>query len=198
MKYLMLVLALVTSYAQGTDWEPFNPLVYSTPVVDTPRTSLSQHEYERRNKKIETAQRMRTLMKYDLRDTFGGLYVEHEPEFKIVFLFTQNAEKNLARYAEDQETAFMLHGSPEARFFISEDKEFIALTSPRSIYDMINMQNYAGYTLAQKGIRFDSEIDVKNSEIIFYVEDVEKAKKHLGEPIKIHTYIKVKHSIYEN
>lgn len=89
-------------------------------------------------------------------ETFAGLWIEHTPEFKVVVLFTRNAEETIKPY---------LQSYPELAEIIE------VRTAKMSLVELENVQNAASISLRDLGIIHDSEIDVYENQVKVYVAD---------------------------
>jgi hypothetical protein len=87
--------------------------------------------------------------------TFGALYIEHEPTFRVVTLFTRDGEKTVRPYVEDTP----LEGVVEVRKVDATLKELEAA------------QAEAARIYESKGVAFNSDIDVIQNRAEVYVHD---------------------------
>jgi hypothetical protein len=83
--------------------------------------------------------------------TFGGLYIEHKPAFRVVVKFTANGAATLGRYTQDP--LFV----PEAATVSFKEMA----DAQRTVYDL----------LKKAGIESSSRVDVIKSTVEFYVAD---------------------------
>lgn len=49
----------------------------------------------------DTVRELENLL-YRESDTFGGLWIQHEPEYRVVVAFTKDGEETIARYVQDE------------------------------------------------------------------------------------------------
>ena len=87
-------------------------------------------------------------------ETFGGLWIEHTPEFKVVVLFTEDGGETIAPYLQDE-----LAGIIEVR------------TVSRSLIELQQAQIQASNSIRELGILTESEIDVYTNSVKIYVVD---------------------------
>jgi hypothetical protein len=87
----------------------------------------------------------------DSPETFAGIWIEHEPVFRVVVRFVGDAKAQLAKY--------------------TQDPLFVPQTAPRSYEVLVAAQRDIAERLAKDGIDFTSGIDIKKSEITLYVQD---------------------------
>jgi len=88
-------------------------------------------------------------------DTFAGLYVQHEPEFRIVALFTREGEETMEPYIPD--------GMAEHVEVRTVEVSYLALQ---------NAQSDVSSALRGLGIPADSYIDIKENNVKFDVTDL--------------------------
>ncbi len=104
--------------------------------------------------------------------TFGGLYVEHQPDFRIVVMFTRKPAETLAKY--------------------TQDPVFVAGTSPQSLEMLLATQAEGGAQLQARGVEFESGLDVKRSLVTFYVKDEVAARRTLRPLLGAVDFVKIK------
>lgn len=94
-----LVLSALGAFAFSLHGQP----ITGNPTAHTySRTfNVSEAEAKYRSMKSISAAGLEARIQASEPDTFGGLYVEHEPEFKIVVLFTKKPTETLAKYTQD-------------------------------------------------------------------------------------------------
>ncbi len=81
--------------------------------------------------------------------TFGGLWIQHEPEYKIVVAFTHNGENMITKYSD---------------YIPANVAPYIEVrTVEMSVVDLLAEQNALLSSLNKVGISADSRIDVKNN-----------------------------------
>ena len=84
-------------------------------------------------------------------ETFAGIWIEHKPVFRAVVRFVGDAKAQLAKY--------------------TQDPLFVPQTAPRSYEVLVAAQEDIAQRLADDGIDFESDIDLKKSEITLWVRD---------------------------
>ncbi len=97
-------------------------------------------------------------------ETFAGLYIQHEPEFRIVALFTRNGEETIKPYIPDGMAEYV-----EVR------------TVKVSYLELQNAQSEVSSALRSLGIRADSSIDVKENNIKYKVTDLAPVENAIGD-----------------
>lgn len=83
--------------------------------------------------------------------TFGGLYIDHKPSYRVVAKFTQNGTATLARY--------------------SQDPAIVADVAMVSYKQLIDTQTEVYRLLKALGIESASQVNVRTSKIEFFVVD---------------------------
>ena len=88
--------------------------------------------------------------------TFAGLWIEHEPEFRVVIAFTENGEETIKKYVEEDSP---LADEIELRTFEATYEELKAA------------QREAGQLLDELGLFVSSDINIKENQAKVYVTD---------------------------
>jgi len=88
--------------------------------------------------------------------TFAGLWIEHEPEFRVVIAFTENGEETIKKYVEEDSP---LADEIELRTFEATHEELKAA------------QREAGQLLDELGLFVSSAINIKENQAEVYVTD---------------------------
>jgi hypothetical protein len=108
--------------------------------------------------------------------TFGGLWIQHEPEYRIVVAFTRDGERTLAPYLE---------GLPFAA-----DVE--TRTVRYTLAELSAAQEEIGDAIRRLGITANSATDVMNNRVVLYVanaaelaQDLAAAGVRIPETVKI-------------
>ena len=109
-------------------------------------------------------------------ETYGGLWIHHEPDFGVTVLFTENPEATLAPYVVDHP----LHGIIKAR------------KAEASLRYLEQAQNRAHALASATGITVESGINVPENRVELYVIDVKgltRALKEAGSRLPDHVKI---------
>ena len=96
--------------------------------------------------------------------TFGGLWIQHEPEYKVVVAFTRDGEETVRPY---------IAGAPFAD--IVEVRKVDA-----TLVELRNAQDRAMAVVKDLGVRASSGIDVQNNMVELYLPEAEKEKLDAG------------------
>ncbi len=88
-------------------------------------------------------------------ETFAGLYIQHEPEFRIVALFTREGEETMEPYI------------PEGLGEYVEVRTVVV-----SYLELQKAQNEISFVLKSLGIPSDSYIDIKENNVKFNVTNL--------------------------
>lgn len=83
--------------------------------------------------------------------TFGGLYIEHKPAFRVVVKFTTGGAATLARY--------------------TQDPLYVVASASVPLRDMVNAQPTTYDLLKKAGIESSSRVDIVKGALEFYVAD---------------------------
>lgn len=103
--------------------------------------------------------------------TFAGIYIEHEPTFRVVVRFVGDAKTQLAKY--------------------THDPLFVPQTAPRSLEVLLAAQADIADQLVKHGIDFTSGIDLKKSEVTLYVQDPVAVRKQFAIAFRVSPFIRV-------
>jgi hypothetical protein len=142
-----MMAAASSAYAQ----EAPNPERQSRTVEAYSRAySVSPEEARRRLKIQREVGEINSKLEQDQADTFGGLYIEHTPVFRVVAKFTRDGAGTLARY--------------------TQDPLFVAAPATISQKALIDAQASVYALLKGLGIESASSVDIKTGRIKFVVE----------------------------
>jgi hypothetical protein len=109
-------------------------------------------EAERRQSNRWEIVELSTRLKADEAETFGGLYIEHSPAYRVVVLFTRDAAATLARYTRNP-------------IFVPA----LAAISREALYET---HDRAMQMMRATGIRYVSSEDIRTGLINVYVADL--------------------------
>jgi len=88
-------------------------------------------------------------------DTFAGLWIQHEPEYRVVVAFTRNGEETIRPYVE---------GTPLA--------DLIEVRTVEATYEELKAaQQEAHWLLDELGLALASGINIKENQVELYVTD---------------------------
>lgn len=110
---------------------------------------VSEAEAAHRISAMVEAREAQTFFRENFPDTFGGLYIQHAPEFKVVVKFIRNSEPTL-RLATSNPT------------FVSE-------TSSATLDELLDLQSSISASLLSQGERHMSGLDLKDSAVDVFV-----------------------------
>ena len=132
---------------------------------------VSVEEAESRFAKEDYAGEVGHLIETGSPETFAGIWIEHEPVFRVVVRFVGDAKAQLAKY--------------------TQDPLFVPETAPRPYKLLVEAQNSIARQLAEHGFDFESDIDLKKSEVTLYVRNPAKVKKRFSESFAKWPFIRV-------
>ncbi|WP_421570017.1 hypothetical protein [Stenotrophomonas sp. PD6] len=133
---------------------------------------ISTSEASKRMQMERDAGKLNGRLQREQPDTFAGLYIRHDPEFRVVVRFTENAVKQLAAY--------------------TVDPVYVAETAPRSLELLRAAQDEIGVQLTKAKIEYASEVDVKTSSLIVYVRDLNVAGEVLSKSLAAVDFVTIK------
>ena len=103
------------------------------------------------------------LLYEDEPDTFGGLRVQHEPEFRVVVAFTKEGEETIAKYVQDETLMDLI----EVR------------TVEATYRELMRASREAGWTMAEVGFRSRSIINVPENRVEVHTPDRSRLERAL-------------------
>jgi hypothetical protein len=143
----LLITALLCSMSMAANASSSDPIAVT--YAQMHRVSLA--EAKKRLARVPDIARLDNQLQRELPGTFAGLYIEHEPSYRVVVKFTKDAKENLARY--------------------TSDPIFIAETAPHSLEFLIGAQDELGEQFKKSKTEFESGLDLSSSAIDVYVRD---------------------------
>jgi hypothetical protein len=97
-------------------------------------------------------------------DSFAGRWVEHEPEYRYVFLFTKNGRENIQPYIKDEPYAPLLE---------------VRSGADASLAELLAAQRKAGRIVDRLGFRADLSVDIVKNHAEVFVTDRDKFRAEL-------------------
>lgn len=128
-------------------------------------------EAKRRTAQVPEIGQLEQRLQRELPDTFAGLYIEHQPSYRVVVRFTKTPKALLARY--------------------TKDPLFVAQLAPRPLELLRGAQEELAAQLSQSGVAFESGLDLKTSQVNLFVLDTATASKRLSGLMAVADYIKL-------
>ena len=179
-----LVHGLSESVESGPDASPAtspSPIPASVPISPTSTPEVSEallqdarhyaadvgvdlDEAVRRLQAQATIGELGAELEANEQPTFGGLWIQHKPEFKVVVAFTLDGEETVRPYIQGTSLADMV-----------EVREVEA-----TLAELREAQREAGAILEQLGIRAASGIDIINNVAQIYLSEAEKEELDAG------------------
>lgn len=157
----------ITAYAQ----EPAPPPGEQHPVAEAYAEAygVPLGEAISRLAKMDQAAELEERLLAQHPNRFGGLYVEHRPEFRIVVKATGDAEQLL------RETV--------------NDPAFVPRPAERSLRGLRQAQENVLEVLERLGLEFESSLDVATGEVKVFVLDASKARPAVEALLTRHPFI---------
>ena len=109
-------------------------------------------------------------------DTLAGLWIQHEPEYRVVVAFTRDGESTIAKYVRDGPLLDLI----EVR------------TANATLRDLIQAQSKASQIVAGVGFQLSSGINVIENRVEIYTSDraqLEEALREGGKTLPAHVQI---------
>lgn len=128
-------------------------------------------EAQRRLARVPAIAQLEQRLQRELPESFAGLYIEHQPAYRVVVRFTKTPKALLARY--------------------TKDPVFVAQLAPRPLELLRGAQEELAAQLSSSGVAFESGVDVKASQVNLFVLDTAAAAKRLSGLMAVADYIKV-------
>ena len=95
--------------------------------------------------------------------TFGGLWIQHEPEYRIVVAFTEDGERTIAKYVKDETLMDLI----EVR------------TVEATYRELMRSEREAGWIVAELGFRSVSDINLFDNRVEVYTPDRSRLEEAL-------------------
>lgn len=119
---------------------------------------ISYDEAEYRLDLLDSFRLFQQVLREKEAATFGGLWLQHEPSFKVYIRFTDDGEATIAQY---------LGNSPLKDFVIIVKNSLVPLES------LIETQTEVAATLHKLNLEFDHDIKVQTGRVQIFVKDIE-------------------------
>ena len=110
------------------------------------------------------------------KDTFAGLWIQHEPDYRVVVAFTRDGESTVLKYVRDERLRDII----EVRM------------ADTTLRNLERSQLEAGRIVADLGFSVASGIDVKENRVEIYAPDragLEEALQENGKTLPDHVVI---------
>jgi len=157
---LLLVLAFPAS-AQSGNSEEKNPLHVIADIYAT-HYGVPIDEAIHRLQIQDSFPGLSTELENNEKETFGGLWIQHDPEYKIVIAFTTNGEQTISKY-----TKFI----PEVVAPYVEIK-----TIKKSLEELLFEQDKLVSSISEQGIKSESRVDIINNCVSIDIAKADKGK----------------------
>lgn len=121
---------------------------------------VSRIEADQRFIIMDQARDVQRQLRTRFPTTFGGLYVEHRPQFRVVVSFTESPRESLRT--------------------VTTDPVFVAMFAAHSLNELRAAQEVIGEELHRSGTNFLSELNLTTSTVEVYVENPPATKRSMG------------------
>ena len=111
-----------------------------------------------------------------VKPSFGGVWVQHEPEYRVVVTFTKDGERTIAEYVKDDSLTDLIE----------------VKTVEATYWELMKADREAGWTVAEVGFRSGSKINVLENRVEVYTPDrsrLEEALRKNGKTLPVHVHI---------
>ena len=108
--------------------------------------------------------------------TFGGIWIQNEPEYRVVVAFTKDGEETVAKYIKDEALMSLI----EVR------------TVEATYQDLMQSLREASWMVAELGFRSVSDINLFENRVEVYTPDrarMEEALRKNGKTLPAHVHI---------
>jgi hypothetical protein len=124
---------------------------------------------------LQTLIGLDTDLKNKESETYGGLYIQHSPGFRIITLFTGNGEKIVKSYLPD-----------ELFEYIEVQQVSISYSS------LVEIRSLITDALNNLGILTESYIDIRENSVVVHVMDLSRIDTAVQEnELEIPEYVKI-------
>ncbi len=134
-----------------------NPELFDKAVY-AQEEGVSLDEAVRRFELMDEARPLQAVITENESDTYAGNWIQHQPEFRFVFAFTENGEETIKKYVTEDSP---LAGLIELRTFDVSYKEL-----QKAQADTMQL-------LKELALFFDSSINIKENQVEVYVTNSE-------------------------
>jgi hypothetical protein len=145
-----------TTAAAAVDTQSTDPLNYDAQIY-AELNDVTVDEALRRFELQYAAGDLDAALTENEADTFAGLWLEHQPEFKVVVAFTQDGETTIRKYLTEE-----LAGVVEVR------------TADKTVIELEKIQIDFNNTLRSLNIAADSYTYIPESKVIFSIKNSDK------------------------
>ncbi len=132
---------------------------------------ISVAEVQRRHDLRPYIQDMERRIKEGSRETFAGLYLKQEPEFRVVVMLVGDARAQLSNY--------------------TLDPLFVPVSAPRTLEHLKGVREELTDQLSKSGINFIAEVNVEKSEIDLSVLDPIAVTKLIAPLRRVAPFIRI-------
>lgn len=95
--------------------------------------------------------------------TYGGLWIQHKPDFRVIVLFTHDGETIIRQYIQNGPLTDLVY----------------VITGQSTLIDLENTRKQASEITRKSGISFSSAINIPNNQAEIYVQDPDLLTKSL-------------------
>lgn len=148
-RIVLVAVLTVTTASVGAFEVRSNESVGSVAAMYARSFGVTESEADRRISVMHRSRQVQKILRSRYPSTFAGLYVEHQPEFRVVVGFTESPEENLRS--------------------VTLDTDFVAIPLPNSLNNLRAVQEVIGEQLAATGVEFMSQANIKDSIVEVYV-----------------------------
>jgi hypothetical protein len=157
---LLLVIAIPASAQSGDSGERNPQLVIAK--IYAKNYGVTIDEALHRLKLQDSFPGLSTELENNEKETFGGLWIQHEPEYKIVVAFTNNGEQTISKYS---------------KYISGEVAPYIEIRTVRkSLSELLSDQDKPFYSLDEQGIKSESRVDIINNCVSIDIAKADKGK----------------------
>ena len=166
---LVVVLAIAGGVAafllaSGNDGENIDPASRDAQGY-ADHLGISLEEAQRRLKLQKLAGNLNAKLTNHEGQTFGGLWIEHTPEFQVVVQLTQDAQETVDRHNNSEDLAEVL------------DIRTVAV----SLADLREAQSQATEAIDSRDIPIESGIHIQSSKVKVYVAERDRLDEEIEE-----------------
>ncbi len=117
----------------------------------------------------------------EMRDSFAGLWIEHNPEFRVVVRFTETTDAQARRNLRTAFDDLVVQGLIDGNTLAPKDLDGLLdiRSAERSIAELEEAQAAAHHLLGLQGGRFDSEINLVENRVDVFALEANELKSRL-------------------
>jgi hypothetical protein len=161
----ILLLTSIPASAQPNNFEAKNPQNVIAELY-AKRFGVTMDEALHRLALQDSFPGLSTALENSEKETYGGLWIQHEPEYKIAVAFTNSGEQTISKYS----------------IYISEEvAPYIQIRNvKKSLAELLYDQERLFSSMVEQGIKAESRVDIINNCVSVDITKADEAKFNIA------------------